>query len=184
MTDGGSIGVIGAGAWGTSLALVAARRGHAVQLWGHDAGKVAAMVAGRENTARLPGLALDPLITPTADLVQLAGCDVLIVATPAQRVREVMQRLAPHLSPGIPAVIAAKGIEQASAKFMAQVLGEACPAAVPAILSGPSFAADVARGLPTALTLACADEALGQRLAETLGTRSLSKVCVDSDGAV
>lgn len=172
MTDGGNIGVIGAGAWGTSLALVAARRGHTVQLWGHDASKVAAMVAGRENAARLPGVALDPLITPTADLAQFARSDVLIVATPAQRVREVMQRLAPHVSRGIPAVIAAKGIEQASAKFMAQVLVEACPAAVPAILSGPSFAADVARGLPTALTLACADEALGQRLAETLGTRA------------
>lgn len=167
-----TIGVAGAGAWGTALANAAARAGRSVVLWGRDADAVEAMRRSRANEAHLPGVELAAAVAPTADLADLGACDAVLLVVPAQASREVAGALAPHLREGTPLVTCAKGIERGTELFMTQVLGEACPAAVPAILSGPSFAADVAAGLPTAVTLAARDPALAEALAAALGSSS------------
>ncbi|MCK0208244.1 NAD(P)-dependent glycerol-3-phosphate dehydrogenase [Starkeya koreensis] len=167
-----SIGVVGAGAWGTALANASARAGREVVLWGRDAEAIAAMARSRENRLHLPGVELAPAVTPTARLADLAGVDAVLMVVPAQASRAVAGELAPHLSAGIPLVTCAKGIERGTSLFMTQVLAEACPEATPAILSGPSFAADVAAGLPTAVTLAARDLDLAEGLAAALGSGS------------
>jgi glycerol-3-phosphate dehydrogenase (NAD(P)+) len=167
----GSVGVVGAGAWGTALAQTVCRAGRDTLIWAREPEVVAEIARSRTNAAFLPGVALDPGLQATADLAAVAARDVVLMVAPAQHVRAMGGALAPHLAPGKPAVICAKGLEQATGKLLLQVLAESLPQATPAILSGPSFAADVARGLPTALTLASADDALGARLAETLGSR-------------
>ena len=167
-----SIGVVGAGAWGTALANAAARAGRAVVLYARDSAQVAAMAARRENAA-LPGIALDPGVQPTADLAAAAATDAVLLVVPAQACRGVLAQLAPLLPPGRPVVSCAKGIERGSRAFMSEVIAAAAPQAVPAVLSGPSFASDVAAGLPTAVTLACADAAWAQRLGAALGSSTL-----------
>jgi glycerol-3-phosphate dehydrogenase (NAD(P)+) len=147
------------------------RAGRDTLIWAREPDVVAEIAASRTNAAFLPGLALDPGLQATVDLAAVAARDIVLMVAPAQHVRAVSSALAPHLAPGKPVVICAKGLEQATGKLLAQVLAEALPQTMPAVLSGPSFAADVARGLPTALTLACADDALGARLAATLGSR-------------
>jgi len=147
------------------------RAGRDTLVWAREPEVVAEIARSRTNTAFLPGVALDPGLQATANLAAVAARDVVLMVAPAQHVRAMGAALAPHLAPGKPAVICAKGLEQATGKLLLQVLAESLPQATPAILSGPSFAADVARGLPTALTLASADDALGARLAETLGSR-------------
>jgi glycerol-3-phosphate dehydrogenase (NAD(P)+) len=166
-----SVGVVGAGAWGTALAQTVCRAGRGTLMWAREPDVVAEIAATRTNTGFLPGVALDPGLQATADLAAVAARDIVLMVAPAQHVRAMGSALAPHLAPGRPVVICAKGLEQATGKPLAQVLAEALPQAIPAVLSGPSFAADVARGLPTALTLACTDDTLGARLAETLGSR-------------
>src|SRR5687767_8666296 len=141
------IAVIGAGAWGTALAQSFAGAGHKVVLWARDPDRAAAMQDSRENAAYLPGIALHPGIAVTADLAAAEGLRVL--AVPAQHLRPILEQLPPR--PG-PLVITAKGIETATGRFMHDVAAEARPEATPALLSGPSFAGEVARGLPTALT--------------------------------
>lgn len=163
------IAVIGGGAWGTALASVAARAGRKVTLWAREEEVVAAVNKGHENTPFLPGIALDPAIRATSDFAELAGAEAILHVAPAQHLRAVTAGLAPHLKSGTPLVLCAKGIETASGKLMSEVAGEEAPEARLAVLSGPSFAADVARGLPTAVTLACADEALGAQLVEAIG---------------
>src|SRR5262245_53321014 len=148
------VGVIGAGAWGTALAQVAARAGHDVVLWARQSEVARAINETRENRSRLEGVQLEPAIVATSSPADVARCDLLLIATPAQSMREVLERFRPHIQPGVPAVIAAKGIERTSSLFMVDVLTEACPNLEPLVLSGPSFASDVARGLPTAVTLA------------------------------
>ena len=167
-----SIGVVGAGAWGTALANASARAGREVVLWGRDRDLVAAMARTRSNPTHLPGVVLADTVRPTADLAVLAGMDAILLVVPAQASRPVAAELAPHLAAGTPVVTCAKGIERGTSLFMTQVLSEACPQAVPAILSGPSFAADVAAGLPTAVTLACRDLGLAEALAAALGSSS------------
>ncbi|MFE0756243.1 NAD(P)H-dependent glycerol-3-phosphate dehydrogenase [Inquilinus sp. NPDC058860] len=164
----GRIAVIGAGAWGTALAQSFAGAGHKVVLWARDPDRAAAMRDSRENAAYLPGIALHPGIAVTADLMAAEGLRVL--AVPAQHLRAILERLPPRAGP---LVITAKGIETATGLFMDQVTAEARPEAAPALLSGPSFAAEVARGLPTALTLACADAGAGAALARSLGHGTL-----------
>jgi glycerol-3-phosphate dehydrogenase (NAD(P)+) len=132
---------------------------------------VAEIATRHTNTPFLPGVALDPGLGTTAELADVAACEVVLMVAPAQHVRATGAALAPYLTPGRPVVICAKGLEQATGKLLAQVLGEALPQAELAVLSGPSFAADVVRGLPTALTLASTDDAMGMRLAETLSSR-------------
>ncbi|MFO7297979.1 MAG: NAD(P)H-dependent glycerol-3-phosphate dehydrogenase [Pseudomonadota bacterium] len=164
------VGVIGAGAWGTALALVAARAGHRVTLWARGAETSREINVTRENKARLPGITLPEEISATSTPEDLAACELVMIATPAQAMREVMGGFRPHLQPGTSAVITAKGIEQGTSQFLADVLRETCPALEPMILSGPSFAGDVARQLPTAVTLAARSLELARPVAEALSS--------------
>ncbi len=164
------IGIVGAGAWGTALALVARRAGREVILWAHEP-DVAASINGRhENPDYLPGVSLDPDIRATGDLAEACAADAVLLVTPAQVLRDVCLRLAGPWPDRVPAVVCAKGIETTTGALVSQVVAATLPFATPAVLSGPSFAAEVARGKPTAVTLACADPGLGQRLAEALGS--------------
>ncbi|MDB5458211.1 MAG: glycerol-3-phosphate dehydrogenase, partial [Caulobacter sp.] len=163
-------GVIGAGAWGTALAQVCARAGLDVILQARETEVVASIGATRENTLFLPGVFLDPAIDATADMAALAACDLILAVAPAQHLRSALASLKPHLAAGVPVVLCAKGVEQGTLKLMTEVLAETLPDAPPAVLSGPSFAGEVARGLPTAVTLACPDETLGRAIAEAIAT--------------
>jgi glycerol-3-phosphate dehydrogenase (NAD(P)+) len=171
MPSHNSVAVIGAGAWGTALASVAARTGRDVMLYARNTEAAAHMMATRENP-KLPGVSFDPRIAITSDLASAARADIILLATPAQNLREAVTALAPHLAAATPVIACAKGIERGSHKFMTEVIAEATPNAVPAILSGPSFASDVARGLPTAVTLAARDESLARALVQALGSSS------------
>jgi glycerol-3-phosphate dehydrogenase (NAD(P)+) len=164
-----SVAVVGAGAWGTALASVAARAGRDVTLYARDAAHAAHIESARENP-RLPGIALSSDIIITNDLAAAARADIVLIATPAQHLRGAVAHLAPHLRKSTPVIACAKGIEHGTHKFMTEVIAAAAPGAVPAILSGPSFADDVARGLPTAVTLAAHDEKLAGELVQALGS--------------
>ncbi len=163
------IGVIGGGAWGTALAQTAAEAGRKVTLWARNPDVVDAVTNAQENPLYLPGVKLDPRIDATATLADAAKTDAVLLVVPAQHLRTVLADLAPHLPDGTPLVICAKGIEQTSRKLMSEVVGEIAPGAPQAVLSGPTFAIEVARGLPAAVTLACADEALGEALVAAIG---------------
>lgn len=169
MSEFNSIAVIGAGAWGTALASVAARAGRDVLLYARSTAGATLMNDSRESP-RLPGVPLEDRIKVTADLALAGRADIILLATPAQNLREALTALAPHLRDATPVIATAKGIERGSQKFMTEVITEAVPKAIPAILSGPSFADDVARGLPTAVTLATADETLASALVHALGS--------------
>jgi len=166
-----TISVLGGGAWGTALALTAARAGRAVTLWEHNAGNAEHLETKRESRF-LPGVTLDDAITVTRDLNAAANADAILLVVPAQVVRSVVTALAPALRQGMPLVACAKGIEHGTHKFMSEIIAECAGEAVPAILSGPSFAADVARGLPTAVTIAATDETTATALAYALGSGS------------
>lgn len=163
-------GVIGAGAWGTALAQVCARAGLQVTLQARETEVVASINATHENTLFLPGVALEPAIRAAADMAELAACDLILAVAPAQHLRSALAALAPHLKPNIPVVLCAKGVEQGSLKLMTEVAAETIPGAPIAVLSGPSFAGEVARGLPTAVTLACDDEVLARSIAHAIAT--------------
>lgn len=165
----GAIGVVGAGAYGAALALAASRAGRDVRLWAREAATVEAIRRTRQ-ALRLPGIELPEQIRATDALADLAACDALIVAVPTQSLREACTAMAAILPAGLPVISAAKGIEQASGLFPTQIIAASWPAAPSAILSGPSFAADIGRGLPTAVTLAAADARLAQALAEALSS--------------
>ncbi len=165
------ITVIGGGAWGTALALTCARAGRTVTLWEHDAAN-AAQLRNKRESLFLPGVRIDDAIALVDDLAAAARAPALLLVVPAQAVRNVAQKLAPLIADRTPVVVCAKGIERGTEKFMSEVIAECAPNAVPAILSGPSFAADVARGMPTAVTLAASDGALAAALARTIGSAS------------
>ena len=164
-----SVAVIGAGAWGTALAGVAARAGRDVVLYARQPERAAEIAATRANP-KLSGARLDAGVAVTGDIARAAAADVILIATPAQNLREAVAALAPHLTKPTPVVACAKGIERGTHKFMTEVIAETARDAIPAILSGPSFAQDVARGLPTAVTLAAKDEALAGALVQALGS--------------
>ena len=161
-------GVIGAGAWGTALAQVAGWAGLDVLLQAREPEVVESIRARRVNEAFLPGIVLDDHVSVTADLADLGSCDVILAVPPAQHMRSTLTAFAAHHRPGVPVILCSKGIERGSLKLMTDVLAETLPQAPAAVLSGPSFAGEVARGLPSAVTLACADEALGEELMWTL----------------
>ena len=163
------IGVIGAGAWGTALALAARRAGSDVVLWAREAEVVEAVNAGRGNPVFLPGIPLEPGIRATSDWAEAASCDGLLLVTPAQHLRSACRTLKPLLRAGVPVVICAKGIEISTGKLMSEAVAEELPDAPLAVLSGPTFAAEVARGLPTAVTLAIRDADLGHALVAAIG---------------
>lgn len=165
-----TIAVLGAGAWGTALANLAAQAGRAVTLWTRDPAKAAAIAKSRENP-RLPGAKLHERVKVTAALADTAGAEAILVAVPAQALRSVVAALG--TLDRTPVIACAKGIERGTGKFMTEVIADAAPGSTPAILSGPSFAADVARGLPTAVTLAAREELTASALARALGSPAL-----------
>ena len=185
-----SVGVIGGGAWGTALAQTLRLAGRDTVLWAREADVVNDVNERHVNAVFLPGVPLDERLRATGRLADLAATDAILMVAPAQHVRAVAAELRPLLRPGQPVVNCAKGIEQASGKLMGQVLAEVLPEATLAALSGPSFAADVARGLPTALTIACDREDTGRALAQALGYRqfrlywSRDRLGVEIGGAV
>ncbi|GAA0525440.1 glycerol-3-phosphate dehydrogenase (NAD(P)+) [Rhizomicrobium palustre] len=149
------IGVIGAGAWGTSLALTAARAGRKVSLWAREPEVVEAIRKTGENGIFLPGIALPENITATGDLAEaVSGAGALLMVPPAQHLRSALSAVAAVAAKGTPLVVCAKGIERGTGKIVTEVIAEAAPGFEPAILSGPSFARDSAVGLPTAVTTA------------------------------
>ncbi|MGE3064299.1 MAG: NAD(P)H-dependent glycerol-3-phosphate dehydrogenase [Hyphomicrobiaceae bacterium] len=183
-------GVIGAGAWGSALAQTIAGAGHDVVLWAREPEVVDEINTRHTNTPFLPDIPLDHRILATNDLALVAAQEAIVMVAPAQHVRAIGGALAQYMRAGVPVIICSKGIEQATGTLMGDVLAEALPGATIAALSGPSFATEIARGLPAALTLACADEGFGRRLVESLSTRrfrlywSQDLVGVELGGAV
>ncbi len=163
------IAVLGAGAFGTALAVALARDGAAIRLWARDGERAAAIEAERRNERRLPGVRLPDSVTVSADIAAVAAADALLLAVPMQQMAGL---LAAHgaLLDGRALIGCAKGIDLKSGRGPTAIIAEACPRALPAILTGPSFAADIAKGLPTALTLACGDDARGAELQAALST--------------
>ncbi len=174
-----TVGVIGGGAWGTALAQVCARAGLKPTLWAREPEVVQSIRDRRENAAFLPGVALDEPVQATGDFADLAGADFILAVPPAQFTRATLSAFAAHTRAGLPVVLCSKGIEQGALKLMTEVLAETLPEAAPAVLSGPSFAGEVARGLPTAVTLACPDPDLGPRLAEAIASPAFRPYLAD-----
>jgi glycerol-3-phosphate dehydrogenase (NAD(P)+) len=161
------IAVLGGGAWGTALALTCARAGRQVMLWEQEPDNAASLEQKRESRF-LPGVRLDNGIKVTRDLAETASSNAILVVVPAQAMRSVITSLAKSNAERTPLIACAKGIEHGTHKFMTEIIAECAPKALPAILSGPSFAADVARGLPTAVTIAATDAKVALDLAHAL----------------
>ena len=164
-----TFGVIGAGAWGTALAQSLAVGGREVTLWAYEDNVVTSINTDNRNDLYLPGAALSPAIRATQDLQALTQCDALLSVVPAQHTRQTLACLSDSdaLS-GKPVLLCSKGIEISTGEFMSDVLVETLPQVIPAVLSGPSFAIDVAKGLPTAVTLACEDKDIGDALIQAV----------------
>ena len=159
------LGVIGGGAWGTALAQVASAGGRETLLWAIEPDVVEAISSGHENTAYLPGVRLNTAIRATSDLGELDDCDAWLVVTPAQHMRSVLERAADCDKP---LLLCSKGIEERSGALLNHVAKQVCPRAPIAVLSGPTFAHEVAKGLPTAVTLAAEDTLLAERLRDRI----------------
>jgi glycerol-3-phosphate dehydrogenase (NAD(P)+) len=164
--------VIGGGAWGTALAQTCAQAGREVLLWAREDDVVQSINTHHENQRFLPGAPLHEKVQASANLSCAASADIVLMVVPAQFTRQVLAELKPHIREGTPLLLCSKGIEQQSLELMSDVLAHTIPQAIPAVLSGPSFAKDVVRGLPTAVTLACTDSVLGRALMHAIGTRS------------
>jgi glycerol-3-phosphate dehydrogenase (NAD(P)+) len=185
------IAAIGGGAWGTALALVAARAGANVMLWARDPAIVEAINRRHSNPVYSPGITLDSAIAATTELdVALDEAEAALLIVPAQFTGSVLRRLKPLLPPGMPLLLCAKGIETETLRTMSELACELAPDGPIAVLSGPSFAAEVARDLPAAVTIASRDAGLAERFTTTLGTarfrpyRSQDPVGVEIGGAV
>jgi glycerol-3-phosphate dehydrogenase (NAD(P)+) len=177
------VAVLGGGAWGTALACAMARAGNDAVLWARDAATAEAVSLRGENPRYLPGIRLEPRPAATADAgAALAGADAVLAVVPAQALAATLAELGPHLPAGAPLVLCAKGIERSTGRLLSEIAAAAAPANPVAALSGPSFATDVARGLPTAVTVAAADAALAQRLAATFSSAGFR--CYSSDDLV
>ncbi len=164
-----TIGVLGAGAWGVALANAAVRAGQQVSLWGRDPALVAEMRDTRESR-RLPGVRIEAGARPEASLEIAARADLVLLVVPAQALDDLAARVAPFVAAGAPVILCSKGIERGTGRFMSEVVGARLPGNPVAVLSGPSFAADVSRGLPTAVTLAAIDEPLAREIAAALSS--------------
>jgi glycerol-3-phosphate dehydrogenase (NAD(P)+) len=177
--------VVGAGAWGTALAIAARRAGATVLLWARRPALAAALQRERRNAAYLPGIALDPAIAVSADPAELRGAAILLLAVPAQHLRATLAALASDLPPAAPLVLCAKGIERGTLLLPGEVVEAVLPGRRWAVLSGPTFAAEVARGLPTAITLAAADPELAADLAAAIGSATFRPyAAADPTGAM
>jgi glycerol-3-phosphate dehydrogenase (NAD(P)+) len=169
MTAIQKISVLGGGAWGTALAQTCARAGRDVTLWEYDAANADHLTHKRESHF-LPGVKLEKSIKVTRQLGDAARADAILLVVPAQAMRSTVTALGPAVAKGTPMIACAKGIEHGTHKFMTEIIAACAPQAIPAILSGPSFAADVARGLPTAVTIATADAKIAETLAHAINT--------------
>jgi len=163
-----TIGVVGAGAWGTALAATARRAGRNATLWAREPEVVASINDTGRNALFLPDMALDG-VRATGDLAEMAQCDALLLVVPSQFLAAVCRDLKPHLAAHTPVVLCAKGVELSTGRLMSELVEQELPGSPVAVLSGPTFAIEVARGLPTAITLASADAALAHRLAAAIG---------------
>ncbi|MFA5957583.1 NAD(P)H-dependent glycerol-3-phosphate dehydrogenase [Hyphomicrobium sp.] len=168
-----SVSVVGGGAWGTALAQTLSHGGASVMLWAREPEIVDDINARHVNRTFLPGVDLNPSIRATKDLSDVAHADAILMVVPAQHVRDVMIKLSKQIAPETPVIICAKGIEQSTGRFLGDVLEEVAPHVLRVVLSGPSFAVDVARGLPSALTLACRNETVGRALTTALSSRQM-----------
>jgi glycerol-3-phosphate dehydrogenase (NAD(P)+) len=165
------LAIIGGGAWGTALAMVACRAGSTPVLWARNHDVVTAINQKHQNPIFLPGVALDPVIAATVDMGSaLAAAEAVVLVVPAQFLRGVVQIVASHLDGALPVLLCAKGIETRSLKLMSEVAAEVLPGFPSAVLSGPTFAPEVARDLPTAVTIASLDASVGRAFMEALGS--------------
>lgn len=163
------IAVICAGSWGTAIAQIAANAGRDVMLWARESAVVNAINADHENPEYLPGIPLSPKIRATASLEEaLKGAEVVFMVSPAQHMRNVLEQMKPFMPEAVPIVLCSKGIEVATGMLMSQVVKEICPEHPYLVLSGPTFAKEVARGLPAAATLATHNNAVGKQVAEAI----------------
>jgi glycerol-3-phosphate dehydrogenase (NAD(P)+) len=163
--------VVGAGAFGTAMACVLCRAGHDVVLWAREPEVADAINRDAHNPVFLPGIVITAGIVATTDLAgAAAGADFLLLAPPAQHMRAVTRQLSPFLAEGTPVVTCSKGIERGSCALMSEVIDETLPAARLVVMSGPSFAHEIAAGLPAGVTLACTNLALAARLAQAIGS--------------
>ncbi len=165
------VGIIGAGSWGTALALLLHENQLPITIWGHDAAHLAQIDRERANTAYLPGIAVPDGLRFTADLDALAACDLVLLVTPSKALREVTARLSTvALRADAVLLSCTKGVERGSGLRMSEIIAETFPGHAVAVLSGPSHAEEVARRMPTAVVLGCADATIGQRLQQAFST--------------
>jgi len=166
------IGVVGAGSWGTALAILLGEHGVPVTLWGHDAGHIATLKSDRENKAYLPGVKLAANIHPTSALPDLTDADLILIVTPSRATREVMQKLAAAV-PSSNAVFLSctKGIEQGSGLRMSEIIAASFPQNHVAVLSGPSHAEEVSRQMPTAVVIGAGEESVARDLQQALSSK-------------
>lgn len=174
-----TIGVIGAGAWGTALAQVLITGEREVKIWAREPEVVEAINSKNENTVFLPGIPLNPSLTATESLDDITKCDVVLVVTPAQYVRDTLESIKDKIEPGQPVVICSKGVELESGLLLSQVAEEVVPEAGIAILTGPTFASEVAQGLPTAVTISAKDKTLAHQLQDALGVKRFRPYVTD-----
>lgn len=173
------IGIVGAGAWGTALAQCLAEAGRDVVIWAREPEVVESINESHENTAFLPEIPLNKNIRATNSISKTADCDTILLVTPAQYVRDTLHSLKGDIAEGKPVVICAKGIEMETGFLMSQVAEEEVPKATIAILSGPTFASEIARGLPSAVTISARDKDVAQEIRETLNSRNLRPYITD-----
>jgi len=173
-----NIGIIGAGAWGTALATVAARSGCQTTVWAHNPEVAADINIHHENRIYLPGIRLDETIVATADLADFANTDGLLFVTPAQALRATAKTLSSHIKHPLPVAICSKGLERGTNRLLSDVLKQAMPQAIICILSGPSFAVDVANHLPTAVTLASDEYRCCRGAGARFGLALVSSLCL------
>ena len=186
-----NIVIIGAGGWGTALAILWAKDGRQIVLWGHNAGRIAQMQKSRENSYYLPGLSLPDSMNITSELSDCADADLIVLATPSTALRNIAAQLAKVIGPTDAVLLSCtKGIEHASGMRMTAILRETFPENKIAVLSGPNLATEVARDLPTATVIACDDGDCAARLQTALGSSrfrvytSLDVVSVELGGAL
>lgn len=172
MTDYQTVGVVGAGAWGTALAMAARRAGRDVTIWAYERETVEEINHGHTNHIYLPGVTLDKVIRASAKVADVAASDLLLMVVPSQFFRSVAKEFAGHVREK-PVIICTKGFEEETGKLMSDIASEELPDALPGVLAGPSFAGEIARGLPAAVMIAAQEEVVGLRVANALGSRSL-----------
>lgn len=168
-TEKPEIGVVGAGAWGTALAHLSAKAGCNVRLWARETEVVASINERNENEIFLSGISLNPVVVATADLSDMAGMDFIFMVVPAQFMRPVLIELKQHISESTAIVLCAKGIEQSTGKLMSDIVSEILPKSPLVVLSGPTFAREVAEGRPSAVTIASKYQRVTERLSEAIG---------------